>query len=229
MCVDSKKRGNRVLHGLSAGELSHLKADLNIVELRRGDVVFRPDRPADFTYFPLDCVISFLGNTGEGGSVEVWSVGNEGAAGLSGLLGRTNPFRGIVQVSGTAMAGKVSDMRRHFQRGGAFHDALMHYYDYLLKQISCLGVCNNSHSIEERLCRWLLMIGDKSGANPLNFTQESIAAVLGTRRATISVAAAALQSRGLISYSSGSIRIQSRRDLEKAACPCYRFINSRKT
>jgi len=226
MRVDPKSC-NRILQSLPAGELNQLEADLKVVELSKGSVLFEADRPADFTYFPLDCVISFLGDTGEGGSVEVWPVGKEGAGGLSGLFGRTNPFRGIVQVPGTAMVGRTSNLRRHFNRGEAFHDALLRYYDYLLVQISYLGICNNSHSIEQRLSRWLLMIGDRTGSNELEFTQDAIAATLGTRRATISVAAAALQSQGLISYMPGTIRIRSRRALEKAACRCYKFINSR--
>jgi CRP-like cAMP-binding protein len=178
-------------------------------------------------YFPVDCVISFIGDTGEGGSIEVWSVGSEGIAGFSAALGRTKPFRGVVQITGRALALKARVFRRSFQKCPAFHDAVLGYLDYLLTQISCLGICNNSHPIEQRLCRWLLMLGDRAGSNELNFTQDAIAGILGTRRATISVAAAALQSAGLISYTPGAIRIRSRRALEKAACRCYKVINSR--
>ncbi len=223
------KRNNRILRSLPAGEWSLLKADLKVVELSKRAELFEPDRHGDLTYFPLDAVISFLGDSGEGGSIEVWSVGNEGIAGLSSLFGRTKPFRGIVQVPGTALLARASNLRRHFQRGAAFHDALLRYYDYLLVQISYLGICNNNHSIEQRLSRWLLMVGDRAGTNQLQFTQDAIAAVLGTRRATISVAAAALQSKGLISYLPGAIKIESRKGLEKTTCRCYKFINSRKS
>jgi CRP-like cAMP-binding protein len=225
MRVDSK-RGNGVLQSLPAAERSQLEAVLKVVELPNRAVLFEPDRPSDFTYFPLDCVISFLGDTGEGGSVEVWSVGNEGLAGVSSIFGATKPFRGIVQVPGCALVAKSSNLRKNLRRDSAFQDALMRYYNYLLVQISYLGICNNNHSIEERLSRWLLMIGDKTGSSHLKFTQDSIAAVLGTRRATISVAAAELQLRGLISYSPGSIKIESRRGLEKAVCHCYKVIDS---
>jgi len=102
----NRKHGNSLLQSLPPSELNQLKADLKVVELRRGDVLFEPDRRADFTYFPLDCVVSFLGDTGEGGTVEVWSVGNEGVAGMSGILGGAKPFRGVVQVPGEAMAAK---------------------------------------------------------------------------------------------------------------------------
>ena len=205
-----------------------VEADLRRVELQKGDIAFEPDRGSDFIYFPCGAVISFLGNTGEGGSVEVWSVGNEGMAGLSSLFGRTTPFRGVVQISGTAFVGKTSNFRRHFQKCRRFHDALLRYYDYLLGQIAYLGICNNNHTIEERFSRWLLMISDRAGTNQLNFTQDSIAAVLGTRRATISVAAATLRARRLISYSPGTIKIESRRRLVAAACRCYNVINSSK-
>jgi CRP-like cAMP-binding protein len=219
---------NSILDSLPPSEFKLLKADLNSVELSKGEVLFEPDRRGEYMYFPSDGVISFLGDTGEGGSVEVWSVGNEGVAGISALCGSTKPFRGIVQVSGAALMGKTSNLRRHFQKSNGFHDAVLRYYDYLLVQISYVGLCNHNHSIEQRLSRWLLMIGDRAGTNELKFTQDAIAAVLGTRRATISVAAAALQSQGLISYSPGAIKIESRKGLQKATCRCYKFINSRK-
>src|SRR5439155_13484669 len=99
-------------------------------------------------------------------------------------------------------------------------------YHYLLMQVSYLGICNNSHSIEQRFSRWLLMIQDRTGSSELKFTQDAIAGVLGTRRATISVAAAALQAVGLISYTPGTITIRSRKRLLKAACRCYKVISS---
>jgi CRP-like cAMP-binding protein len=222
------KRSNFILDCLPSREWNAIKADLKPVELSAGSLLFQPDRVAGFMYFPCNAVISFLGDTGEGGNVEVWSVGNEGLAGVSALLGGTKPFHGVVQVPGTAMMGKTANLRRHFQRRGAFHDALLRYYDYLLMQIAYVGVCNNSHSVEQRLGRWLLMIGDRAGTNRLKFTQDAIAGILGTRRATISVAAAALQSQGLISYLPGAITIESRKRLEKAACGCYGLIQYRK-
>jgi CRP-like cAMP-binding protein len=123
---------------------------------------------------------------------------------------------------------KAAVFRRHFRRCGPFHDAMLAYYNYLLVQIASLGICNNSHAIEQRFSRWLLMIHDRTRTDELKFTQDGIAAILGTRRATISVAAAALQAAGLISYTPGSIKIRSRKALEKAACRCYRVIRSRR-
>ncbi|HYR92485.1 MAG TPA: Crp/Fnr family transcriptional regulator [Terriglobia bacterium] len=225
MPVNSNLR-NGILHSLPAREFKGISADLRPVLLPRDATVLDPGERNEYIYFPTDSVISVLGDTGEGGSVEVWAVGNEGAAGMSTLFGRTKPFRGVVQVPGGALMAQASALRRHFQKGGAFHDALLRYYHYLLVQISCLGICNNNHGIEQRFTRWLLMMQDRIGSPELRFTQDAIAAVLGTRRATISVAAAALQSAGLISYTPGSITIRSRKRLLNAACRCYKVIRS---
>jgi CRP-like cAMP-binding protein len=192
--------------------------------LFQGAVLFDRDASSTNVYFPVTAVVSFLGNTGGGGSLEVWSVGSEGLAGISGILGRTKPFTGVVQVRGTAMVVKADACRRHFQRSGAFHDAVLAYYDSLLAQVSYLGLCNTSHPVEQRFCRWLLMIHDRARSDELKFTQDAVASILGTRRATISVAAAALQDAGLISYTPGLIRIRSRRGLEKSACLCYKIV-----
>src|SRR5436190_6850184 len=196
-----KKHRNSILRRLPSAEFNAIAADLKAVKLARGTLLFEPDQAETYIYFPIDAVVSFIGDTGEGGSIEVWAVGNEGVAGFAGMLGMTKPFRGVVQVAGRALVGKASVFRRYFQKCEPFHDAMLGYYDYLLVQISYLGICNNNHSIEQRFSRWLLMIGDRAGTKHLQFTQDAIAAILGTRRATISVAAAALQEQGLISYS----------------------------
>jgi CRP-like cAMP-binding protein len=221
-----RRYANSILQNLPATEFSLISADLQLVDLSKGTLLFAPDTPAKNVYFPLDSVISFVGDTGEGGSIEVWSVGSEGIAGFSGIVGRTKPFRGVVQLSGSALVSKATSLRRHFLKYNAFHDALLAYYQYLLVQVSYLGICNNMHPIEQRFCRWLLMIQDRARSAELQFTQDTIAGILGTRRATISVAAAALKSAGLISYTPGSIRIRSRKALQKAACRCYKVINS---
>jgi hypothetical protein len=217
---------NWFLRSLPAKAFNAISADLRPVLMPKDASVFEADERSEYIYFPTDSVISFLGDTGEGGSIEVWAVGNEGAAGVSAILGRTKPFRGVVQVPGGALMAHASALRREFQKCGAFHDALLRYYHYLLVQISYLGICNNNHGIEQRFTRWLLMTQDRTGSSELNFTQDAIAGVLGTRRATISVAAAALQSAGLISYTPGSITIKSRKRLLKAACRCYKVISS---
>jgi CRP-like cAMP-binding protein len=223
-----RKHPNSILQRLPSSEFSSIASALRLVELSRGALLFQPDQTPPYIYFPIDSVISFIGDTGEGGSIEVWAVGSEGMAGVSGLLGSAKPFfRGVVQVPGKALQSKTSVLRRHFQKCTPFHDGMLNYYENLLGEVSSLGICNNSHPIEKRFGRWLLMIRDRMGTNELKFTQDAIAAVLGTRRATISVAAAALQAAGLISYTPGMITIRNGKALEKAACRCYNVINAR--
>src|SRR4030095_16497998 len=186
-----KQYSNSILQILPPGDFASLSSGLKEVKLLKGALLFEPDAPAADIYFPLDSVISFVGDTGEGGSVEVWSVGSEGVAGLSGILGRSKPFRGVVQVSGQAFVSKHVVVRRYFQNCSAFHDAILAYCDNLILQISYLGICNNLHPIEQRFCRWLLMVRDRARTNELKFTQEAIAAILGTPRAKISWAGGA--------------------------------------
>lgn len=221
-----KRYANSILQSLPRSDFAYLSADLKEVELSKGALLFEPRTPPVDIYFPIDSVISFVGESGAGGSVEVWAVGSEGVAGVSGILGNSRPFRGVVQVSGHALVSNGVVVRRCFQSCGAFHDAILAYYERLLLQISYLGICNNLHPVGQRFCRWLLMLRDRARTNELKFTQEAIAAVLGTRRATISEAAAALQNAGFISYTPGSITIRSRKGLESAACRCYKLINA---
>ena len=225
MQLNSNRR-NLVLDRLPASEFNAISADLKPISLSKNTTLFEADEDSEFIYFPTNSVISIIGDAGEGGSIEVWAVGSEGVAGIASILGKKKPFRAIVQVPGSAFVAKASSIRRYFQKRGAFHDAVLRYYDYLLVQISYLGICNSRHPIEQRFSRWLLMLQERAGTAELKFTQDSIAGALGTRRATISEAAAALQSAGLISYTPGAITIKSRKGLQKAACRCYKVISS---
>jgi len=224
--VVQKRYANSILQSLPRSDFAYLSPDLKEMELSKGTLLFEPDMPPADIYFPIDSVISFVGESGESGSVEVWAVGSEGVAGVSGILGKSKPFRGVVQVSGRALTSSGVMARRCFENCRAFRDLILAYYDNLLLQISYLGICNNLHPVEQRFCRWLLMVRDRARKNELKFTQEAIAAVLGTRRATISETAAALQNAGFISYTPGSITIRSRKGLENAACRCYKLINA---
>jgi len=220
-----KSNRNSILDSLSHEEFGKISRDLESVPLTKYSAVLPTGRRDEYIYFPTGAVISFLGDTNGGGSIEVWSVGHEGAAGIASLLGQSTPFPGVVVVAGTALRAKSSALRKHFEKSEAFHKLALGYLQYLMTQISYLGVCNNSHPLDQRLSRWLLVMEERVGSNVLNFTQDSIAGVLGTRRATISVAAARLQADGLISYTPGAITIRSRRGLRKVACGCYKVIN----
>ena|SRR5688572_18541674 len=221
----SPSKGNAILDSLPTAELREISRALESVRLPRNSAVIRAGTRSEYLYFPTSAVISFFGETDGGGSIEVWSVGHEGAANILDLLGPPTPFSGVVQVPGTAIRAKTSILRKHFEKKNAFHEAALGYLQCLLTQISYLGICNNIHPLVQRLSRWLLVMEDRVGADILNFTQDSIAGSLGTRRATVSVAAAELQAAGIISYTPGAITIRSRRGLRKMACGCYRAIN----
>jgi len=217
---------NRIITSLSPSDIARIAPHLSLIELPRGEVLFQPGAAVETIYFPEQAVISFLGNTGGGGTVEIWSVGPEGLAGMSGILAVRSPFRAVVQIAGPAYAISRSTFLRLFNECRPLHDSVLRYYQSLLVQASQLGVCNNAHAVEQRFSRWLLMLQDRSGTSQLNLTQESIATALGTRRATISEAAAALQQAKLISYTPGSIKINSRRGLQATTCHCYKLIKA---
>jgi CRP-like cAMP-binding protein len=221
----SKSKCNSILESLPSREFAAISKNLEPVALSKDAALFRPGKSSEYLFFPTGSVISFIGDAERGGGIEICSVGSEGAAGISGVLGRATPFLGVVQVSGTALRARSSVFRDSFKDGNALHDVFLRYYHYLVIQISYLGICNNRHPLVQRLSRWLLVMEQRVGASTLEFTQDSIAGLLGTRRATISVAAAQLQSAGLIRYTPGAITIKSRRELRKVACGCYKVIN----
>jgi CRP-like cAMP-binding protein len=215
---------NQLLQRLSSGELKVLAQELRPAVLAPNTVLFESDKSVEYVYFPCDSVVSFLGDTGEGGRIELWAVGNEGVAGISAFLARRSPYPGIVQIGGTALMGRASALRNCFRSLGRFQNAILRYYETLVFQVAHLGLCNSAHSVEQRFCRWLLMTQDRTLSRTLAFTQDSIAGLLGTRRATISVSAATLQKAGLIHYTPGVITITSRTGLRARACRCYEVI-----
>src|SRR5437870_7098747 len=140
---------NKILGSLPLAELNTLSSDLTTVELQQNQLIYQSGRAVEWIYFPDQAVISFQGNTGEGSSVEVWSVGHEGMAGISGILANSNSFRAVVQVPGMAQVIRRSALLQHFLQGGVMHDSVLRYYERLLVQASQLGVCNNAHAVEQ--------------------------------------------------------------------------------
>jgi CRP-like cAMP-binding protein len=176
-------------------------------------------------HFPDDAMISYLSGTAEGESLEVSVIGNEGVVGIASLLGESTAFRAVVQIPGRAYSMKREVLRREFKRHEGLHRLLLHYTNALIVQLAQTAVCNKFHSVEERFCRWLLMAHDRSVADTLPMTQEALARVLGSRRASVSVVAAAFQKKGAIRYSRGMLRILDRKHLEAASCECYESWN----
>jgi len=215
---------NQILDSLSTDETRTILSDLKHVQLLRSQVLYEAGKPLERIYFPEDAVISFFGDTREGGRIELWSVGDEGFAGPCGVLEESSPYRAVVQVAGTAVIANVATFRKHLQHRASFRDAILAYYRRLVVHVAQMGLCNSAHGIQQRLCRWLLMMQDRIGSRTLPYTQGFIAGVLGTRRATISVAAAALRDAGAIRYGPGSLTIASRRLLLATTCTCYQRL-----
>jgi CRP-like cAMP-binding protein len=158
----------------------------------------------------------------DGKIVEVGLVGNDGISGMAALMGEeTSPERAIVQIADGGVRAKLSIVKEEFGRGGELQKLLLNYARQLMRQVAQTAACNASHTAEERLSRWLLMCLDRVDGNELKLTQEFIAEMLGTRRATVSVAAMVLQSDGLIQYNRGHIKIIDREGLEEFTCECY--------
>lgn len=179
----------------------------------------------EFAYFPAGAVVSFLNTTVEGGTAEVGIAGNDGIVGTALFLGgNTTVSRAIVQIAGKAFKLRGNLLQEEFSRGGALQRTLLRYIQAFLTQVSQTALCNRLHSVEKRLCRWLLLTLDRAQSDQLSLTQEFIANMLGSRRESVTVAAARLQDAGLIHYSRGNIHVLNRAGLELAACECYRLV-----
>lgn len=216
---------NQLLAALPEEERSRLAPHLEPVELRLGEVIYESAARPRHVYFPGSGIISLLYVMQNGASGEIAIVGNEGLVGFSLLLGggRT-PSRAVVQSAGAACRIAARHARDEFDRTGAFQNILLHYAQALLTQMGQTAVCNRHHSVEQQLCRWLLMSLDRLPSNELHMTQELIANMLGVRREGVTEAAGALQRAGIIRYARGHIEVLDRPRLERAACECYEVV-----
>lgn len=217
---------NRILKALPPKEYRIVAPQLKSVVLPKGIVLYEAGERVGQVYFPEEAMISYLSGTAEGESIEVCVVGNEGVAGLASLLADSTAFRAVVQIPGAAYAIGREFLRREFKRCEVLHRVLLHYTNALLIQVAQTAVCNKFHSVEERFCRWLLMAQDRVDSDKLPLTQDAMARILGSRRASVTVAAGILQKKGIIRYSRGIITILDRRYLESAACECYETISA---
>ena len=214
---------NQLLAALPAEELERLLPDLEHIPLTIGDVLYTPDDPIRYVYFPNNGVVSILNTLGERLSIEVGMVGKEGLVGIPIFLGVDMAInQAVVQVPGDAMRMVADTFRDAVKRDGPLHD-LLHLYTYaLLTQMSLSIACNRFHNVEKRFSRWLLVIHDRLDSDEFLLTQEYISRMLGAQRPHVTTAAGALQKAGLISYRRGRIAILDRDGLEKSSCGCYR-------
>src|SRR5439155_25352546 len=211
---------NRILKALSSKDYRILAPHLKPISLPKGKALYEVGEKIDEVYFLEDGMVSYLSGTAEGETLEVSVIGNEGIVGIASILGDSTAFRAVVQIPGRAHSVKRDILRREFKRCEGLNRVLLHYTNALVIQVAQTAVCNKFHSVQERFCRWLLMAHDRSSSDTIPMTQESVARVLGSRRASVSVVAASFQKKSAIRYSRGMIRILDRKYLEAASCEC---------
>jgi CRP-like cAMP-binding protein len=216
---------NKLLAALSHEEYERLSPHLEVVDLPHGQVLYEMNGPVRYAYFPFNALISLVTQMSNGAIVEVGLIGNDGMSGIAALMGKeTSPERAIVQIPDGGCRMKFSVVKEEFKRAGELQYNLLAYARRLMRQVSQTAACNATHTAEERLSRWLLMCRDRINSEELKLTQEFIAEMLGTRRATVSVAAMVLQTDGYIKYNRGHIKIVDRAGLESFTCECYQAL-----
>ena len=216
---------NRILRRLSHEEYSRLLPFSEKVILGAGDILFEAgDRVADL-YFLESGMASLLSTTESGSTVEVGMVGNEGFVG-SALLLKTNrmPYRSMMQIAGEAIKIKAQPVLDQFERNLDFRNLLLRYLHLILTQVSQSALCNRFHTLEARLCRWLMISREITNSDEIPLTQEVIAQMLGVARTGVTMTAGVLQQSGLIRYRRGKITILDREALANASCECYRVV-----
>jgi len=216
---------NHLLAALPASDYERLLPELELVPLRLGSAVYESGGHLGYLYFPTDSIVSLLYVMENGASAEIAVTGNDGLVGIALFMGgESTPNRAVVQSAGYAYRLKAAVMKKEFERGGPLQHLLLRYTQALITQMAQTAVCNRHHSVEQQLCRWLLLSLDRLSSNELSMTQELIANMLGVRREGVTEAAGHLQAAGLIHYSRGHITVLDRPKLEKQVCECYAVV-----
>jgi len=216
---------NYLLDALPEAELDCFRPYLELVELPLGQVLYESGELLKNVYFPTTSIISLLYVMEDGSSAEIAVVGNEGILGVSLFMGgETTPSRAIVQSAGYGYKLKSKLLKHEFDRNGAMMRLLLRYTQALITQMAQTAVCNRHHTIEQQLCRWLLLSLDRLASDELTMTQDLIANMLGVRREGVTESAGRLQRDGLIEYSRGHIKVIDRLGLEARSCECYRVV-----
>jgi CRP-like cAMP-binding protein len=218
-------RRNHLLAALSATDFERLRPHLTLVPLTLGEALYESGILLRHVYFPTDSIVSLLYVMADGASAEIAVVGNEGVIGVSLFMGgETTPSRAVVQSAGYAYRLTGQLLKEEFTRAGSMQHLLLRYTQSLLTQMAQTAVCNRHHSLDQQLCRWLLLSLDRLSSNQLVMTQELIANMLGVRREGVTDAAGNLQKAGLIKYSRGHITVLDRPGLEARTCECYAVV-----
>jgi len=218
-------RRNHLLAALSAGALERVLPHLRLVAMPLGKVLYEPGDLLSHVYFPTDCIVSLLYVLTDGSSAEISVVGNDGVIGIALFMGgETTPSRALVQSGGHAYELHGQLLKNEFHRDGAMQLLLLRYTQALITQMAQTAVCNRHHSVDQQLCRWLLLSLDRLSGNRLTMTQELIANMLGVRREGVTEAAGKLQKLGVIKYQRGQITVMDRPRLEQLCCECYAVV-----
>jgi CRP-like cAMP-binding protein len=216
---------NHLLAALSDTERERIFPNLQLVPMPLGKVLYESGDTLRHVYFPTDSIVSLLYVMEDGSSAEISVVGNEGLVGIALFMGgETTPSRAIVQSAGHAYRLIGQRLKDEFYRSGDMQLLLLRYTQALITQMAQTAVCNRHHSVDQQLCRWLLLSLDRLVSNRLTMTQELIANMLGVRREGVTEAAGKLQKAGVISYSRGEITVLDRLKLEAMCCECYAVV-----
>jgi len=216
---------NHLLAALPDSEFERLAPHLELVPMKLGDALYESGERLEHVYFPTTSIVSLLYVMEDGASAEIAIVGNEGILGISLFMGgETTPSRAVVQSAGQGYRLKAQLLKQEFNRAGPVLHLLLRYTQALITQMAQTAVCNRHHSVEQQLCRWLLLSLDRLSSNELAMTQELIANMLGVRREGVTEAAGNLQRAQLIRYSRGRITVLDRPGLEQHVCECYAVV-----
>lgn len=220
-----KPQQNRLLSALPKEVQARVFTQLELVPMALGMVLYESGETMRHVYFPTDCIVSLLYVMENGASAEISVVGNEGLVGISLFMGgESTPSRAVVQSAGYAYRLSGQLMKDEFNRHGETLMLMLRYTQALITQMAQTAVCNRHHSIDQQLCRWLLLSLDRLPSNRLTMTQELIANMLGVRREGVTDAAGKLQKLGVIEYSRGEITVLNRPHLESLSCECYAVV-----
>jgi len=216
---------NHLLAALPAADFERLQPSLKLVPMTLGEALYESGIVLRHVYFPTDSIVSLLYVMADGASAEIAVVGNDGVVGVSLFMGgETTPSRAVVQSAGHAYRLDGTLLKDEFYRAGPMQHLLLRYTQALITQMAQTAVCNRHHSLDQQLCRWLLLSLDRLPSNELVMTQELIGNMLGVRREGVTEAAGQLQRAGLIRYSRGRITILDRSGIETRTCECYAVV-----
>lgn len=216
---------NRMLTGFTVEDWARWQKNLELVELQAGAVIFEAEQAVGHIYFPITAIFSEMRLVMEGDSIEVAMIGHEGVAGVSSLMGNGTSFNRVVVLrAGTAYRAKGSWAKKEIEKSSLLMQKMLWFSQALITQMAQVSVCNCHHSLEQRLCRWILVYADRADESPMLCTQEQLAQTLGVRRERLAKAARTLQKNGLIQYVRGAIELIHREGIEQHACECYGLI-----